>query len=213
MTRVTCHWLLLSAFLPFAETSAHIPESYKYDAAQNLNVRTNNTTAQSFPVNAENELTGGTYDANGNLTSDGNRTFTYDHDNRLVSVEAFESDRAEFTYDGFSRLRIRKDYTWNGVSHDLNAETRFIYDRRLVIQERTDANTPAVAYTRGTDLSGTLQGAGGIGGMLSRSHGYAAGNWNTHHAYHADAGGNITAMVNTSQTLSATYRLASQARH
>src|SRR5713226_212002 len=40
-----------------------------------------------------------------------------------------------------------------------------------VIQERTGTNnTPAVSYTRGLDLSGTLEGAGGIGGLLARSH-------------------------------------------
>jgi hypothetical protein len=29
---------------------------------------------------------------------------------------------------------------------------------------------PTVTYTRGNDLSGSLEGAGGIGGMLARSH-------------------------------------------
>jgi RHS repeat-associated protein len=42
--------------------------------------------------------------------------------------------------------------------------------------------------------------------MLTRSSGYSSGSWSTHHAYPADGGGNITAMVNTSQALSANYR-------
>jgi RHS repeat-associated protein len=55
-------------------------------------------------------------------------------------------------------------------------------------------------YTRGLDVSGTLQGAGGIGGMLARSHGYSGGSWSTHNFYHADGMGNITFMVdNNSQ--------------
>ncbi len=78
--------------------------------------------------------------------------------------------------------------------------------RRRVIQERNGAGTPQVAYTRGVDLSGRFEGAGGIGGLLARSQGYSGGNWSTHHFYHADGNGNITAMMDTSQALAATYR-------
>jgi len=65
-----------------------------------------------------------------------------------------------------------------------------------------------VSYTRGTDLSGSFEGAGGIGGLLGRSHGYhsGTGNWNTHNYYHADGAGNVTYLVNSSQTLAASYR-------
>ena len=45
-----------------------------------------------------------------------------------------------------------------------------IYDGMRVIQERDGSNWPQVAYTRGLDLSGTFEGAGGIGGLLARSH-------------------------------------------
>jgi RHS repeat-associated protein len=51
-----------------------------------------------------------------------------------------------------------------------------------------------------------LQGAGGIGGMLARSQGYSSGSWTTHHFYHADGNGNITYLVNSSQTLGASYK-------
>jgi len=67
-------------------------------------------------------------------------------------------------------------------------------------------NTPQVSYTRGTDLSGSLEGAGGIGGLLARSHSYASGNWTNHNFYHADGNGNITYMVDTNQTMVASYR-------
>jgi hypothetical protein len=45
-----------------------------------------------------------------------------------------------------------------------------------VIQERDGSNNPLVSYTRGTDLSGSMEGAGGIGGLLARSSGYSSGN-------------------------------------
>ena len=46
-----------------------------------------------------------TYDANGNLTSDGTRTFEWDAVNRLVAVNN-GTKRSEFTYDGLDR-RVR----------------------------------------------------------------------------------------------------------
>src|SRR5207253_729410 len=75
-----------------------------------------------------------------------------------------------------------------------------------VIQERDTNNTPLVSYTRGNDLSGSLEGAGGIGGLLARSSGYSSGNWTNHNFYHADGNGNITYVVNSSQALAASYR-------
>jgi RHS repeat-associated protein len=35
---------------------------------------------------------------------------------------------------------------------------------------------------------------------------YSAGSWSTHHAYHADSVGNISALVSTAQAVSASYR-------
>ena len=184
---------------------------YLYDAALNLNVRTNNGVTSTFGVDSKNQLTtipGGSclYDMNSNLTSDPSRTFSYDDENQLTQVIYPNSTRVDLTYDGRSRLRKRTEYTWNGSSWNLAGEFRYIYDGMRVIQKRDGSNNPTVAYTRGTDLSGSLEGAGGIGGLLARSHGYSGGSWTTHHFYHADAGGNITAMVDNSQAISANYR-------
>jgi len=84
-----------------------------------------------------------------------------------------------------------------------SATNRYVYDGMLAVQERDGSNNALVSYTRGRDLSGSLQGAGGIGGLLARTdHASAA----PHAYYHADGVGNITAMVDSSQLLSATYR-------
>jgi hypothetical protein len=64
-----------------------------------------------------------------------------------------------------------------------------------------------VSYTRSKDLSGGLEGAGGIGGLLASSHGYSAGSWSTHNFYHADGNGNVTYMVNGSQATVASYKI------
>jgi len=203
---------------------------YTYDTAWNLNYRTNNGALSSFSVDGKNQLTsapGGscTYDNNGNLTISHSerRSYVYDDENRLVelyvSTHPFVLQNAtEFLYDGLGRLRIRREYSYVGAPEgpslpdspgsdwQLDSETRYVYDGRRVIQERDGNNTPLVSYTRGKDLSGSLEGAGGIGGLLARSHGYSAGNWSTHNFYHADGGGNITYLVNSSQSVAASYR-------
>ena len=67
-------------------------------------------------------------------------------------------------------------------------------------------NGPLVTYARGLDLSGTRAGAGGMGGLLARSHGYSSGTWSSHNFYHADGNGNVTALVNSSGALQASYK-------
>ncbi len=132
-------------------------------------------------------------------------TYAYDDENQLIRWEYVGTAKKEFAYDGLGRLRVRQDYSynWGGGNWVSDGETRYVYDGRRVIQERNGSNTPQVSYTRGMDLSGSLEGAGGIGGLLGRSHGYSGGNWSTHNFYHADGGGNITYLVNSSQGLAA----------
>src|SRR5437867_9649621 len=111
----------------------------------------------------------------------------YDDENRLVhwlysnsTLDPLGCDagpdvaevRRDFVYDGLGRLRQRLDYSLDSLGYgywELVAEKRYLYDSKRVIQERDSNNVPAVSYTRGNDLSGTMEGAGGIGGLLARS--------------------------------------------
>jgi RHS repeat-associated protein len=199
---------------------------YLYDTAWNLNKRTNNGAPTTFAVNVKNELTtvagyGCVYDNNGNLTSRQTAGssyvyYGYDDENQLTSVatDTYGTPtgsrwRYTFTYDGRGRLRKRVDYTWNTYppgSWQESGQVRYVYDGMRVIQERSSANTPTVAYTRGNDLSGSLEGAGGIGGLLARSHGYSGGAFSTHSFYHADGNGNVTYLETSAQGLAASYR-------
>jgi YD repeat-containing protein len=175
---------------------------YAYDAAWNMSWLTN-TSAHAYTVDNKNELTNwpsgpGTYDSNGNRTG-GNSgsaatTYTYDDENRLVSVIETTAYNSGFTYDGLGRLRTRIEYTWTGSSWFPNTTTQYTYHGNRVIQDSS------ASYTRGPDLSGTMEGAGGIGGLLARSSG------STHYFYHADGNGNITYLVDSSQAMAATYR-------
>jgi len=168
----------------------------------------------AFNVNVKNQLTSVgrsscTYDTNGNLTFSALNgvAYGYNAENQLISVDTASNWRTEWVYDGRGRLRIRREYTWMS-GWVLNSETRYVYDGMRVIQERNSSNTPTVSYTRGTDLSGGLEGAGGIGGLLARSHGYSSGTWSGHNFYHADGGGNVTMLIDNAGTpnVTVTYR-------
>jgi RHS repeat-associated protein len=157
------------------------------------------------------------YDLNGNLLTDGTRGFAYDDENQLISVYITNTWRNDFVYDGKMRRRIERDYTWNaGTSSWQQAnEIHFIYDGSLVIQERDINNQPQVTYTRGKDLSGSLEGAGGIGGLLARSDrnqvvpGLVTSGgvlqFGAHSYYHADGNGNVTMLIAASQMIVAKY--------
>lgn len=190
--------------------------SYGYDAAGNSTNR--GFGLPPFVVDNKNQVTNegyispiDNYDANGSLISHSNgfdaETFSYDDENRLVSTAAGTRYNTALTYDGLGRLRTRLEYAWNGSSWYPNTTTLYIYDGNLVIQERDGNGVPTVSYTRGTDLSGSVEGAGGIGGMLARSSGYNlwTGYWSTNYFYHADGNGNITYLVDSSQAMAASY--------
>ncbi len=69
------------------------------------------------------------------------------------------------------------------------------------MQERDGNNVPLVTYTRGKDLSGSVDGAGGIGGLLGRTD--HAGSSTAY--YHCDCSGNVTVLVDASQLIVARY--------
>jgi RHS repeat-associated protein len=245
---------------------------YAYDAAGNLNVRTNNTLTETFAVNSINQLSTATragaltaagntaqtatsvsvnsqsaatygdntfatsaglslangantfttvvqyasatltntttsqlptpvaflYDANGNLTNDGLRSLTFDDENQLVEVSIAGQAKSDFYYDGLGRRRILQDYVWTGA-WTLTNEVHYIYDGDLVIQERDANNNVLVTYDRGLDLSGSLRGAGGIGGLLART------DIKGTIYYHSDGIGNVTTLFDKYQTLEGRY--------
>jgi RHS repeat-associated protein len=107
----------------------------------------------------------------------------------------------------WGRLRARGDY-YNAIGSELSyvGTTYYVYDGKRVIQERDSNNVPVASYTRGLDLSGTLQGAGGIGGLLARSSAYSGGNWTSHAFYHADGNGNVTYLETSAEAVAASYR-------
>jgi len=121
--------------------------SYGYDAAGNRR----NADGLSYTPNIINQYAFvGTqaydYDKNGNLTSDGIFTYSYDLDNRMIGATA-AGTTATYTYDGVGK-RISR--TVNGVT------TNFVISLDRVIEER-DANWDVTAeYVYGPGLDEVL---------------------------------------------------------
>jgi RHS repeat-associated protein len=138
------------------------------------------------------------YDANGNLTNDGLRSLSYDDENQLIDVTIVGQSKSDFFYDGLGRRRIVRDYVWAGA-WSLTNEVHYIYDGNLAIQEWDANNNVLVTYDRGIDLSGSLQGAGGVGGLLART------DIKGTIYYHSDGMGNVTTLFDKYQTLEGRY--------
>jgi len=140
------------------------------------------------------------YDANGNLATDGLRAFTFDAADRMTNVYVTNQWKEEFAYDGLSRRRILKQYTWSSGTWLPTNEVHFLFDGLQIVQERDSSNIPQVTYTHGLDLSGTLSGAGGIGGLLARTD-----TTNGSTFYHSDGAGNVTALMDMYENIVARY--------
>ena len=154
--------------------------------AQNLY---GSNATNTFTVNLPASVVLG-YDANGNLTNDGVKVLSYDAENQLTNVTVASKFKKDCAYDGLNRLRIKREYSWNGSAWSETNEVRFIWDGSVIIQLRDSNNVPTLTLTRGLDLSGSLQGAGGIGGLLAMTDGSGA-----NYYYHDDGSGNITALM------------------
>ena len=79
------------------------------------------------------------------------------------------SKRLEFKYDYIGRRVSKQVWTHTGGSWTDESTTAFVYDSWNLIEEiATSSQTASINhYTWGLDLSGSLQGAGGVGGLLS----------------------------------------------
>lgn len=142
-----------------------------------------------------------TYDEDGNLTQDGRWDYLWDAENRLVKLRSRSGSpaperRIEFQYDHQSR-RIHKA-AFNDRDDGQGSEVfdmLFLYDGWNLMAE-LDANASngrVRTYLWGLDLSGSMQGAGGVGGLLEVVY-YGTQTTNSFAAF--DGNGNLAALVN-----------------
>ncbi|MCI5157457.1 MAG: hypothetical protein D3906_03290, partial [Candidatus Electrothrix sp. AUS1_2] len=141
------------------------------------------------------------YDEDGNLLDDGSGTYEWDVFNRLRSVTTADA-RIAYSYDVQGRRVSREVDLGNDGS--VERETAYFYSGWNCIEERITENGVQVVktYTWGADLSGTMQGAGGVGGLLSVTDGTGT------YTAAGDANGNVTAYFDASGDLAAEYDYA-----
>ena len=209
--------------------------SYAYDPIGNRQQTVENGLTNHYTANALNQYTAIApdtpalaYDPDGNMTRNGDWTYIWDAENRLVEARPattnLGSSLVQYMYDAQSRRIARREFVWSDYLGDTTWHyvqgRAYLYDGWNLLQERKPALTPrtphlyipqtnlfltgvsgpvAAAYLWGLDLSQTLQGAGGIGGLLqSRSSA-------TNAFPICDANGNITEILDDTAPLAAHY--------
>ena len=132
------------------------------------------------------------YDDDGNLITNGVFSYSYDAENRLIAAYSNSVCVVSNAYDYMSRRVVK-------VTPE--AVHTFVYDGWNLVQELTHSQTHTLTnhYVWGKDVSGTMQGAGGVGGLLAVSMG------GQYYFPCHDANGNITAYVDESGTVVAEY--------
>jgi RHS repeat-associated protein len=182
---------------------------YAYDAIGNRNESRKGTATDSggiittYATNSLNQYTGiNTTAGNPNINPvhdlDGNQTtgslavdqtklveYVWDAENRLIEATVNGSTVGTYRYDAQGR-RIYK----NGFGD----ARYFIYDDWNLIAEYSSGSLIR-SHTWGTDLSGTFQGAGGVGGLLASR--IAGGDYYPLF----DGNGNVTQYRNASSTV------------
>lgn len=176
---------------------------YQYDAIGNRQAAIANVSTNVYEANALNQYTSflpaditPAYDADGNMTSDGTLSYVWDAENRLAEVLSNGTTIVRNAYDFMGR-RVRKE---TGA-----ATNAFLYDGWTLLREDLGAATPSSRfYLWGLDLSGTLQGAGGVGGLLCRIEGRDGSPSRPFFSF-SDANGNVTGLVDTNGSIAARY--------
>ena len=192
-----------NAFLP------KNPEVFAYDAdgspheiaLQDLDLGVTTDLAQSkHPVS---RLSHGEI-----LTNDGRWAYVWDGENRLVRQFAPTTAPSGsvvalmFGYDWQGRRISKTVSNWTGSAWSRVLHEKYFYDGWNLLATLNGTNDALVrSFMWGSDLSGSMQGAGGVGGLL-----LVRDNANGTHFCGHDGNGNVTLLVNTQTgTNSATY--------
>ena len=177
--------------------------TYAYDNIGNHTASTVDSVETTYTANSLNQYSqisvpsvpsveNLSYDPDGNLLTNGVWVYTWDAENRMTAAYSNSVCVVSNAYDYMSRRVVK----WT-PSHT----TTFVYDGWNLVQELTHSQTHTLtnSYVWGKDLSGTMQGAGGIGGLLAVKQGNA---W---YFPLSDANGNITGYIDEQGTLVAEY--------
>jgi RHS repeat-associated protein len=114
------------------------------------------------------------HDADGNLMADGRWRMEWDAHNRLSSLQtapdlpASLHQRIAMAYDHLGRRVEKTLWTWDEAAGEfrLQQQRRFVYDGWRLLAECNETNGLVRSYLWGADVSGSRDGAGGIGGLV-----------------------------------------------
>jgi YD repeat-containing protein len=113
------------------------------------------------------------YDLDGNLVRDGRWVYSWDAENRLVRVMSWgnvDRRRVDWTYDALGRRVRQVRYVWTNSTWQVVEDLKLVSDPVWFgrhIAELNGTNGAVVrSYVWGLDLSESLDGAGGVGGLL-----------------------------------------------
>ena len=147
------------------------------------------------------------YDADGNLVSDGLWTNTWNAENRLIVSESSASVppdarmKEEWSYLPDGRWSQRIVSKWISDAYVAQFTNKFVWDGKVLTAIADQTNGLVMSFLRGTDLSGTMQGAGGAGGLLAVSF-----KTNGTHFAAFDGNGNVAGLVSAADgSTSANY--------
>ena len=158
------------------------------------------------------------WDLNGNLTNDGQRAFYWNEENKLVGIETWPGvpgvarKRSEFIFDAQSRMVQRKDMSgWTGAAYTTTNVTHYVRDGYRILTEMqvlqlsagAGFSTQVACNVWGLDLSGSLSGAGGIGGLLCSLQSQMGDMQCRFYTF--DGNGNVTDLINTNGSIIAHY--------
>ncbi|MBO7298366.1 MAG: RHS repeat protein, partial [Kiritimatiellae bacterium] len=175
--------------------------TYSYDPIGNRTTSTQNAEAKSYisnPLNQyitiqqEEQTAASTYDADGNmLSSPSGWSFTWNAENRLVSASRGGAV-VHYTYDAFGRMISKQ------IIGAENKTITYTWDVFNIIKETE--NSIATYNIWGLDVDGTMQGAGGVGGLITVA---KSGSF---YSPTYDANGNITEYVSVNGNVVAQYQ-------
>jgi RHS repeat-associated protein len=144
-------------------------DGYASNTAYNVNRAYTSNGLNQYTASGSASLS---YDANGNLSSDGTTSYVYDDENRLVSASGGHS--ATLAYDPLGRL-------WQ-VSSSATGTTRFLYDGDRLVMEYDGSGHLLRSYAHGPGADEPLVWYEGSAGWARRY-------------YHSDHQGSVIALA------------------
>jgi hypothetical protein len=112
------------------------------------------------------------HDDDGNLTSDSLWVNTWNAENRRTAIQSSAAVPAagraqeQWTFLPDGRWIERIVSTNNGGAYYPAWTNRYVWDGNVLLAVLDRTNGVELAFARGLDLSGSLQGAGGVGGLV-----------------------------------------------